>query len=46
MHSKFSGENYQQTYEGILHIISLVNGSPPHKQQWQRARQAWAARGM
>ena len=46
MKSFFSGDNYQHAYEGILHIISLVSGSLHHKQQWEQARQAWAARGM
>jgi hypothetical protein len=44
--SSFSGDNYQHAYEGILHIISLVAGSHHHKQQWEQARRAWAARGM
>jgi hypothetical protein len=44
--SFFSGDNYQLPYEGILRMISLVNGSLPHKSQWERTRRAWAARGM
>ena len=46
MPSEFSAVNYRCRYEGVLKIISLVNGSPPHKQQWEQAHQGWAARGM
>ena len=44
--SFFSGDNYQHAYKGILQMISLVAGSLTHKQQWEQARRAWAAKGM
>ena len=43
---KICGEQYQNAYEAILRLISLVNGNSYHKRKWDKARELWAQRGM